>query len=87
MIAIRKEKINDVTPSWHNDFLHMLPAIRQHATIAFRELDDEAKEEAVQEVVCNSMRAYVRLVELGKTNIAYASALARYGVAQFRVGR
>lgn len=65
----------------------MLPAIRQHARIAFRDLDAEAKEEAEQEVICNAMRAYVRLVELDKTKIAYASALARYGVSQVRTGR
>jgi hypothetical protein len=87
MIAISKEKTDNVTPTWHDGFLTMLPVIRRHARIAFRELDDDAKEEAIQEVVCNAMKAYVRLVELGKTNIAYASALARYGVAQVRSGR
>jgi len=87
MIAIAKEKAADVTPAWHDGFLAMLPAIRRHARIAFRELDAEAKEEAVQEVVCNAMKAYIRLVELGKTNVAYPGALARYGVAQVRSGR
>ena len=87
MIAISKEKPNDVVPAWHHDFLKLLPAIRRHASIAFRNLDPEAKEEAVQEVTCNAMRAYVRLVELGKTDIAYASVLARYGIRQTRVGR
>ncbi len=71
MIAIPKEKTEEVTPAWHDGFLTMLPTIRRHATIAFRELDDEASEEAVQEVICNAMRAYVRLAELGKTNVAY----------------
>jgi hypothetical protein len=87
MIAISKEKSNDVTPAWHDDFLDMLPVIKRHASIAFRELDPEAKEEAVQEVICNAMRAYVRLVELNKTAVAFPSALARYGVSQFRSGR
>jgi hypothetical protein len=71
-------------PQWHTAFLAMLPAIVTHARIAFRHLDPEAREEAVQEVVCNACRAYVRLVELGKTEIAYAMPLARYGVAQTR---
>jgi hypothetical protein len=71
-------------PQWHAAFLAMLPAIVTHARISFRHLDPEAREEAVQEVVCNACRAYVRLVELGKTDIAYAMPLARYGVAQTR---
>jgi hypothetical protein len=71
-------------PQWHTAFLAMLPAIVTHARISFRHLDPEAREEAVQEVVCNACRAFARLVELGKTEIAYAMPLARYGVAQTR---
>ena len=62
----------------------LLPAILSHAKFAFRCLKPEARAEAVQEVVANACRAYARLVELGKTDIAYASALARYGVRQTR---
>jgi hypothetical protein len=87
MIAIAKEKTKDTVPVWHKDFLALLPAIRRHASIAFRILNPEAREEAIQETVCNAMVAYRRLVELGKTNIAYPSVLARYGVAQTRSGR
>jgi hypothetical protein len=65
----------------------MLPRIRQHAVLSFRHLKPEAREEAVQEVVCNALKAFVRLVELNKTGIAYPTVLARYGVAQVRGGR
>jgi hypothetical protein len=41
----------------------------------------------VQEVVCNAMQAFVRLVELKKTSIAYAAPLAAYGEKQARDGR
>ena len=58
-----------------------------HAKIAFRHLDPEAREEAIQEVVCNACCAFARLVELGKTDLAYPSPLARYGVAQAKDGR
>ena len=44
----------------------MLPVVRRHAKIAFRHLDPEAREEAVQEVVCNACCAVARLAELGK---------------------
>jgi hypothetical protein len=65
----------------------MLPLIRQHARIAFRHLRAEAREEAVQGVVCNACDAIARLAELGKLDVAYATALARYGVAQVKDGR
>lgn len=74
-------------PAWHPDFEAMLPAIETHARIAFRHLDAEAREEAIQETVCNACQAYARLVELGKTDVAFPSALARFGVSQTREGR
>ena len=74
-------------PRWHKKFLVMLPLIRQHAQISFRQLDPEARSEAVQEVIANALVAFRRLVELGKTDVAFPSPLARYGVSQVRAGR
>ena len=74
-------------PAWHAGFLAMMPTIKTHAKIAFRHLDPEAREEAIQEVICNACRAYARLIELNKTDLAYPSVLARFGVAQTREGR
>jgi hypothetical protein len=74
-------------PAWHVDFLSMLPAIERHARVAFRELSPVARDEAVQETICNALLAYRQLVARGKVDVAYPSPLARYGVAQFRAGR
>jgi hypothetical protein len=74
-------------PRWHQPFLEMLPAIQRHARIAFRHLNAEARADAVQEVTANAMTAFVRLVELGKADLAYATPLATFGVRQFRAGR
>ena len=71
-------------PHWHKAFLGMLPQILTHAKCAFSFLKPEARAEAVQEVVANACQAYARLVELGKTDVAYPIALARYGVRQTR---
>ncbi len=88
MIAPAKDNVRaHRNPSWHTAFLAMLPAIQQHARICFHNLAPEAREEAVQEVIANALVAFVRLVELEKTSVAYPSALARYGVAQVRGGR
>ena len=74
-------------PAWQDAFMEMVPAIETHAKISFRHLDAEAREEAIQEVVCNACCAYARLAELKKTDLAYPSALARFGVAQTKDGR
>ena len=74
-------------PAWHAAFEAMLPIIEKHAKVAFRYLNADAREEAVQETVCNACQAYARLVELGQTAVAFPSALARFGVSQTREGR
>lgn len=74
-------------PAWHQRFLTMLPAIETHARLVFRHLDPEAREDAVEETIANALVAFVRLVQLQKTDVAYPSALARYAVAQIHDGR
>jgi hypothetical protein len=83
----RPQQKNTNGTAWHSGFLQMLPTIRRHAQIAFRNLKPEARGEAIQDVVANAMVAYARLFELGKLDIAYPNALARYGVLQHRTGR
>ena len=72
---------------WHEGFLNMLPGICRHARIAFANLRPEARADAVQEAIANALVAYVRLVQLNKTDVAYPSVLARFAVAQVREGR
>lgn len=74
-------------PGWQERFLAMLPVIQTYARLAFRHLKHEAREEATQEVVANALVALVRLVQLGKSDVAYPTVLARYAVAQFQDGR
>jgi hypothetical protein len=86
MIRIASQPTTTV-PAWHAVFVKMIPAITRHAKIAFRYLSPEAREEAIQEVICNACTAVARLAELGKLDLAFPSVLARYGFAQFRDGR
>jgi hypothetical protein len=65
----------------------MLPTIRRAGRFAFRGLPRGLRAELVEEVVANAVVAYSRLVELGKGQLGYPSALARYGVSQVRSGR
>jgi len=88
MIAFSKERrASDVVPAWHARFMSLLPGIVAYARVAFRHLRAEARQEAVQAVVCNACCAVARLAELGKLELAYASPLARFGVAQVNAGR
>ena len=86
MLAKTKPRFR-LAPAWHKQYLAMLPAILRHARMAFRHLDRESRAEAMQEVIANTFLAFARLVELGKSDLAYAHPLAGYAVAQFRAGR
>jgi hypothetical protein len=90
MIACIKNpdpKCVDPAPAWHAEFLAMLPAIRRQAEITFRKIRPELRQDLIQEVIANCFTAYARLVKLGKTEQAFPSALARFAIAQIRVGR
>jgi hypothetical protein len=75
------------SPDWHTGFLALLPAIHRQAWMAFRHLKPEAREDATHEVVANALVAYARLAAIGKANLAYATPLANYAIAQVRDGR
>jgi len=65
----------------------MVPVIERQARIAFRHSNPEARDEAIQETVCNACCAFARLVELHKTDVAYPSVLAGFGIRQTIEGR
>jgi hypothetical protein len=88
MIAIApKGRRRQSVPAWHPLFLEMLPRIRQQARIAFRSAGPEAREELVAETVANAFCAFARLVERGKTELAYATPLAQFAIKQVCSGR
>jgi len=88
MVALESPAHRQLSPArWHARFLTMLPTISRHARFAFRHLRGDDFDDAVTEVVANSLVAFVRLFNLGKTDLAYPTVLARYGVAQVRSGR
>ena len=87
MVAPRKKSIGKSSPAWHATFVSWLPLIRRRAAIAFRHLRAEAREEAVEEVICNACVAFARLIELGKADVAYPGPLAMFGIRQVKDGR
>jgi len=89
MIAIPKQKKSQKSvPEWQTKFVNeLLPSIIAHARFSFRDLPPEAREEQIQAVVCHCCAAVARLAELGKLDLAYPYALARYAVVQVKEGR
>jgi hypothetical protein len=88
MIAhVKRLKSKHEASARHTEFLAMLPAIRRSAQIAFRKLPPELRHDLIEEVVANSFVGFARLVEQGKADRAAPSPLARYAIAQIRVGR
>ena len=65
----------------------MLPASARHARTAFRSRRGDERDDLIQEVIANTAVAFLRLVQLGKQQVAYALVPARYGVAQVIDGR
>ena len=88
MIAsVKRPKSNRKASARHAEFLTMLPAIRRSAQVSFRKLPPELRHDLIEEVVANSYVAFARLVERGEADRALATPLARYAIAQIRVGR
>lgn len=73
--------------AWHAGYLRMLPAIRRQASIRMRALPAEARADAVQEIVADTVVTYARLAKLGKEDLAYPTPLVNYAVTKFREGR
>jgi hypothetical protein len=88
MIAVNEPHYSNSTkPDSHAAFLAMLPAIRRTAQISFRKVRPELRSELIEEVVANSFVAYTRLAARGQADRALPSPLARFAIAQVRVGR
>ena len=87
MIAIAKKSARKLPSGWKRRFEELLPSIQRTARFAFRNLPPSESEEAICEVVANAFCAFRRVVELGKIEVAFAGALARFAIAQYRSGR
>jgi hypothetical protein len=83
----RSEQALAMDPDREAQFLAMLPRIRRQAGYHLRHLSTDERAEGVQDVVANAFVSWVRLTERGKSDLAYAGPLARYGAFQYLAGR
>ena len=72
---------------WQTGFLAVLPAIRSHAQIQFRQWPRERREDAVQEAVASACASYHRLAVAGRRHVAHPGTLASFAVKHVRGGR
>lgn len=86
MITVCHER-NDNETNWQSSFVTMLPEIEQRLQRAFRQLDPATKEEAIGEGVLHALRAYFRLHEQCREQIATPASLAFYSARAIRRGR
>jgi hypothetical protein len=73
--------------AWHAGFLAIMPEIANRAHRAYGHLRAQARANAVQDAIVNSMLAYVRLFRRGELARVFPSVLTRFAVAQYRDGR
>jgi hypothetical protein len=76
-----------IEPDRDAKFLAMLPRIRRQAGYYLRHVSKKERADAVQEVVASAFVSYVRLIERGKAELAFAGPLARYAACEFLSGR
>jgi hypothetical protein len=74
-------------PAWHRGFLLILPKIHRQVAVFFRGASSDVKEEMIAAVTANALVAYLRLIEQGRAEQVFPSALARYGILQVLAGR
>ncbi len=72
---------------WQAVFQRSLPTIQSQASFSFRHLPAEAREEAIQEVVCIACQAFAQLFRQGRAKTVKPSSLARFAILQCRSGR
>jgi hypothetical protein len=88
MIAIAHPSKSCPTASnAHDQFLEMLPTIREQARLAFHSSRPEAREDLIAETVANAFCIYQRLVDRGKQGLAFPTPLAWYAIKRARAGR
>lgn len=84
MIALAE---NQKEGSLSTRFVSMLPSIRGQLRYAFRYETPEEREELMAEALADCWLAFVRLVERGADDVAFATPLAQFAIKHIRSGR
>jgi hypothetical protein len=85
MICAAQEFVIDEESRDH--FARLLPEIQQQIAFRFRHLPAERREDQTAEAVGLAFEMFVRLMERGKSELAYAGPLANFACRQVMDGR
>jgi hypothetical protein len=86
--SLRSHPKSSVKDRHHQGFLTLLPRIELHGRVFFRFLpSEEAREEAIAEMVALAWKWYLRLIELRKDPQLFPSAIATYAARSVWSGR
>jgi hypothetical protein len=79
--------MSTATSDWQLGFLQILPAVKTHAAIRFRQLRAERREEAIQETIAAACVNYQLAAAQGKLNVVSPGPLADFAVRHVKTGR
>lgn len=87
MSILSATRLDHVESPSHDDFVAVSPVVERHARIVFRDLDAEAREEAVAEAIAAAFKSHVALKARNHHPAAFPSVLAAYSVLHVKDGR
>ena len=88
MIAPIKTTEKPSAETLHRQFInHIIPAVQLHASVQFRHLKGQDRDDALQETQAVAWQLYVRAVELGKDPTGFSTCIADFAVRRVRCGR
>ena len=82
-----KPRLRKLAREHQEHFMQMVPVITAMARKAFSDRDPEAREELTSEALTHSLVMFALLIEQGREALAYAAALALFGIKRVRIGR
>ena len=88
MVAVLRNDLTNHQPETVQDqFLSLLPKIRQLAMVSFQRLGPRSPRRIGPGNDCECLSRWHRLVRQGKGAVAYATPLAQFAIRQVRAGR
>ena len=88
MIASIKNTSKTSPETLHSQFIDfILPAVQLHASIQFRHLEGQDRDDAIQESMGVAWYLFIQAIETGKDPTSFPSCIADYAVRRVRCGR
>ena len=88
MIAPIRPTTSPSPQTLHRQFVdHILPAVELNASMQFRHLKGQDRDDAIQESMAVAWQLFIQAIELGKSPANFPTYIAAYAVKRVRSGR